>query len=130
MFSKTLRNAFGVKHSKYAIIGGGGGGISLAGRLSNDLDFINHEITIYDKSNYHYYKPSWTLVGSGLFEKSNSRYSMKDSIPNGVGWNKINVMRVEPEKNAIHLENGEIHTYDNVRKIMIFQVDYLKWNSI
>ena len=42
MLSSKLARSFGVKHSKYAIVGGGLGGVGIAGRLAANKHFLRH----------------------------------------------------------------------------------------
>jgi NADH dehydrogenase FAD-containing subunit len=68
MIHHQVLRKFGIKHSKYAIVGGGLAGIGIAGRLAANKNFMRHDITIFENSNFVYYKPGWTLVASGLMD--------------------------------------------------------------
>lgn len=114
MFAKNLKKLFSSRHSKFAILGSGAGGVALSGKLATTKDIMRHDITLYDSSQFHYYKPGWTMVGSGLLSQSETKRPMRDIIPDGVNWVPENIAKITPEENSFTLNNGEVHTYDNV----------------
>ena len=53
---------------KVLILGGGADRISVAAKLSRELD--SGEIAIVDPADKHFYQPLWTVTGTGLMDKT------------------------------------------------------------
>lgn len=121
MISKEIAKNIGVRHSKFAIIGGGVGGLTLATKMSQSKDFENSEITIYEFNPHTYHKPYWAMVGTGVLPFEKARTPMEEVIPEGVQWVKDTVTSINPDENSFELKSGEVHTYENV----IFGFDFL-----
>jgi sulfide:quinone oxidoreductase len=103
-----------MRHSKVVIIGGGIGGIGIAGRLATNKNFLRHEITVFEKQKHHYYKPGWTLVSSGILDFDKVRIPMSEALPMGVNLQENEIREVDPKNNRLYLDNGQVHTYENV----------------
>lgn len=127
MMNSRLFRRFAKIHSKYCIIGAGGGGLSLAARLSKSKHVKPEEISILDNSPYHYYKSGWSLAAIGKFNPAKTRRNMADVIPKGVNWVQSNVVELEPKNNSICLKNGDIFTYDQL--IIASGITY-RWDMI
>jgi len=93
------------RKEKIVIIGGGTAGISVSARLRKAL--YGSEIVVVDPAEKHYYQPLWTLVGAGVFERSESVRDERDCIPEGVSWVKERVAKLSPETNEVELESGK-----------------------
>ncbi|MBU3641305.1 FAD/NAD(P)-binding oxidoreductase [Polynucleobacter sp. Fuers-14] len=91
------------------IAGGGAAGIGLAASLKSRDRSLN--IAIIEPSEEHYYQPSWTLVGGGAFNVTNSRRQTKDLIPSGVRWIKEKIVGFNPEANEVLVSNGAAVKY-------------------
>ncbi|MFK7983199.1 MAG: pyridine nucleotide-disulfide oxidoreductase, partial [Saprospiraceae bacterium] len=76
-------------HHQVLIVGGGSAGITVGAMLRNKPN--PPEVTIIDPSEKHYYQPSWTLVGAGVFPKEVSERSEAEYIPPGASWIKDGV---------------------------------------
>lgn len=116
---KLLNNSkkYFSQHAKYLIVGGGSGGSCVAGQLLTD-GIVNQDkdITVIDKSKYHYYQPGFTKIGGGVYNReveSHIRYDMKELNSR---YNLVEEMakRVDAENNKVILENGDEITYDNL----------------
>ncbi|WP_114417694.1 NAD(P)/FAD-dependent oxidoreductase [Marinospirillum perlucidum] len=94
------------------IVGAGAGGTSMANRLSQVLN--GAKITIVDTREQHYYQPGWTLVASGVWEKSKTVTSTADWLPSGVDWVKGKVAEYDPDNNRVILEDGQQLGYDQL----------------
>lgn len=106
----TTANASEAK-GKILIVGGGLSGIATAARLSNTLS--NPDITIIEPNpNSVSYQPGQTLIGAGVWEKSDIVYKTKDFLPSGVKLIKDRVSEFDPDNNQVLTENGDTVSYD------------------
>ena len=98
------------KHHQVLIIGGGTAGITVAAilrRRARDLD-----IAVVEPEQEHYYQPSFTLVGAGVYPLAKTHRPEASVIPPGVIWIRDAAKSFEPEKNTVRLQNGDALTYD------------------
>ncbi|MGJ8537655.1 MAG: FAD-dependent oxidoreductase, partial [Parasphingopyxis sp.] len=86
------------------IVGGGSAGIAVAASLLRRDAGLS--ITIVEPRDTHYYQPGWTMVGGGIFERSQTHRPMARVMPKGVQWIRERVARFAPEKDEIILEDG------------------------
>lgn len=86
------------------IVGGGTAGITVAARLKRLISTL--DIAIIEPSESHYYQPIWTLVGGGVFDKSVSRHSEAELIPNGVKWYREAASQFDPDHNCVTTADG------------------------
>ncbi len=106
----TVANASEAK-GKIVIVGGGLAGIATAAKLTNDL--ANPDITIIEPNPQSVsYQPGQTLIGAGIWDKSDIIYDTKDFVPSGVKMVKDKVMEFDPESNKVKTEGGEVISYD------------------
>jgi len=106
----TVANASEAK-GKILIIGGGLAGIATAARLSNRLS--NPDITIVEPNSKSVsYQPGNTLIGAGIYEKSDVMYDTKDYLPSGTTLIKDKAVEFEPTNNKVVLESGKTLSYD------------------
>ena len=98
------------KSYKLLILGGGSGGISVAAKLSRDLD--DGDIAIIEPSENHFYQPLWTLAGAGIVDKNETLRQEKDLIPDGVDWIKDFVVSIDPKLKRVHLKDGQSIQYE------------------
>ncbi|MGA7069144.1 MAG: FAD/NAD(P)-binding oxidoreductase [Pseudolabrys sp.] len=98
------------KHHRVLIVGGGTAGITVAAilrRHARDLD-----IAVVEPEQEHYYQPSLTLVGAGVYPLAKTHRPEASLIPPGVIWIRGAAKSFEPEKNLVRLHNGDAHTYE------------------
>lgn len=106
----TTANASEAK-GKILIIGGGLAGIATASRLSNTLS--NPDITIVEPNPQSVsYQPGNTLIGAGVYEKSDVMYDTKDYLPSGTTLIKDKAVEFDPTNNKVALESGKTISYD------------------
>ena len=98
------------KHHRVLIVGGGTAGITVAAilrRRARDLD-----IAVVEPEQEHYYQPSLTLVGAGVYPLAKTHRPEASVIPPRVIWIRGAVKSFEPEKNSVRLHNGDAFTYE------------------
>ena len=96
---------------KIVIIGGGLSGMSTAARLTNNLS--NPDITVIEPNEFSTsYQPGQTLVGSGLWDKSEIVYKRDDYVPAGTKVVKEKVTDVDADNNTVTTDKGTKITYD------------------
>jgi len=91
------------------VIGGGAGGIGVAASLLKRRKALR--IALVEPNEYHYYQPSWTLVGAGAYQAKKSQRLMSKVMPKGVDWIRASVTKVDPEKNQILLNDQRVLPY-------------------
>lgn len=69
-------------------------------------------ITIIEPKPIHYYQPLWTLVGAGIKRKEDSVIATRDIVPKKVNLIVNRVKTINPLKNEILMEDGEVVIYD------------------
>jgi sulfide:quinone oxidoreductase len=96
---------------KILIIGGGLAGMSTAARLTNTLS--NPDITVIEPGDLATsYQPGQTLVGAGIWDKSELVYNTKDFVPDGVTLIKDKAVEFDPENNTVKTAGGKTIKYD------------------
>jgi sulfide:quinone oxidoreductase len=107
------------------IVGGGAGGISTASSLLRRRAGLS--IAIIEPRETHYYQPGWTLVGGGVFDRSQTQRPMARVMPNGVKWIRSSVAQFVPEQDAVVLEDGEHVRY---RTLLVAPGIELNWDGV
>jgi len=96
---------------KILIIGGGLAGMSTAARLTNSLS--NPDITIIEPGDIATsYQPGQTLVGAGIWDKSEVVYNTNDFVPDGVTIIKDKAVEFDPDNNTVKTAGGQTVKYD------------------
>ena len=96
---------------KIVIIGGGLAGMSTAARLTNELS--NPDITVIEPEALSCsYQPGQTLVGAGLWEKSDIAYNRDDFVPSGAKLIKEKAVEFDPDNNTVTTDKGTKVSYD------------------
>ncbi|RZI81449.1 MAG: NAD(P)/FAD-dependent oxidoreductase [Rubrivivax sp.] len=107
------------------IIGGGAAGIAVAASLlarSPKLDVL-----IIDSAETHHYQPGWTMVGAGLFDARSTARPMESVVPRGAHWLKAHVASLQPERNAVTLDDGQVICY---QQLVVCPGLQLNWHGI
>ena len=107
------------------IIGGGAAGIATASSILRRNAKVS--IAVVDPATDHYYQPGWTLVGAGVFTPEQTRKAEADVMPKGVEWIRSPAITIDPERNAIELEDGRTLTY---RVLVVAPGLRLAWEKI
>ncbi len=110
---------------KILIVGGGLAGLSTAAKLTNTLS--NPDITVIEPNPISVsYQPGQTLIGAGVWEKSDIVYNTKDFVPSGVKMIKDKVVEFDPENNKVMTESGQTISYDYLVIATGLVLDYAK----
>ena len=107
------------------IVGGGAGGLAAAASLRKRREGL--DIAVIEPRGQHYYQPGWTLVGGGVFKRSDTERQMADVMPDGVNWLRTAVAGFEPERNCVVLEDGERIGY---RSLVVAPGIKLDWQAV
>jgi len=98
---------------KIVIVGGGLAGMSTAARLTNTLS--NPDITVIEPNPLSTsYQPGQTLVGGGIWDKSELVYQRDDFVPSGTTLIKKACIGFDPDNNKVIVEGGEEISYDQL----------------
>jgi sulfide:quinone oxidoreductase len=96
---------------KVVIIGGGLSGMSTAARLRNSASDV--EITVIEPNPLStQYQPGQTLVGAGIWPKSEVIYHRDDFIPSDVTIIEEKAVEFDPDNNTVTTDKGTKVTYD------------------
>ena len=109
--STTQAQAASMATGKIVIVGGGLAGVSTAAKLCNSLS--NPDITIIEPNPKSIsYQPGQTLIGGGVWQKSDIEYKLEDFLPKGVKLIKDSVVSFDPANNKVKTSKGEDIAYD------------------
>jgi sulfide:quinone oxidoreductase len=98
---------------KIVIVGGGLAGMSTAARLNNSID--NADITVIESDPLSVsYQPGQTLVGAGLWDKSDITYKRDEYLPSGVKLIKGSVTAFDPDNNSVTVDGSKELKYDQL----------------
>jgi len=110
----------------------GTGGLAAANQIYNRFKAAGKslnagDIAIIDPAEYHYYQPGWTLVASGLTNKSKTRRPLSSLIPSHLSHIVDSVKSFEPNDSSITTLAGRKISYDNLVVAAGLQIN---WNAI
>lgn len=119
-----MNGALSTSH-EVLIVGGGAGGIAAAASLLRRRPAL--DIAIVEPRDDHYYQPGWTLVGSGIFERSQTVRPMADVMPRAVTWLKTAATGFSPENGTAQLADGSSVGY---RLLIVATGNRLAWELV
>ena len=110
----------------------GTGGLVAANQIYNRFKAAGKalntdDIAIIDPAEYHYYQPGWTLVASGLTNKTKTRRPVSSLIPSHLYHIVDSVKSFEPKDSSIITLAGRKISYDNLVVAAGLQIN---WNTI
>ncbi|EDV28776.1 uncharacterized protein TRIADDRAFT_49680 [Trichoplax adhaerens] len=93
---------------RFAIAGGGSGGIAIAAKLAKK--YGKGKVVIIEPSSTHYYQPLFTLVGGGLADLPECTNATDSLIPPGCTLLKDEVKEFQPKQNCLVTGDGhQVH---------------------
>jgi len=107
------------------IVGGGSAGIATAASLLHRRAEL--DIAVIEPRQRHFYQPGFTLVGGGVFDRSQVVCPTADVMPARVRWIKTAAAGFEPEANRVILEDGSRISY---RQLVVAPGIKLDWDAI
>lgn len=107
------------------IVGGGSAGIATAASLLHRRAEL--DIAIIEPRRRHFYQPGFTLVGGGVFDRSQVVGATADVMPKRVRWIKTAAAGFEPASNRVVLEDGSRVGY---RQLVVAPGLKLDWDAI
>jgi len=84
------------------------------------------DIAVVEPQKEHYYQPSLTLVGAGVYPLRKTHRPQTSVMPSGVVWINSAAKTFEPEKNTVRLINGDTITYDYLVVCTGVKLDWTK----
>ncbi|OSX65221.1 hypothetical protein POSPLADRAFT_1178892 [Postia placenta MAD-698-R-SB12] len=117
---------------KIVVVGAGSGGLTVANQIYNRFraagtPLNEGDIAIVDAADYHYYQPGWTLVGSGLKQKTETRRPLKSLIPSHLAHISETVKEFSPSKSSITTQSGRTVSYESLIVATGLQIN---WDNI
>lgn len=107
------------------IVGGGSAGIATAASLLHRRAEL--DIAVIEPRQRHFYQPGFTLVGGGVFDRSQVVGPTADVMPSQVRWIKTAAAGFEPDANRVVLEDGSRISY---RQLVVAPGIKLDWDAI
>ncbi len=93
------------------VVGGGNGGLSVAGRLRRAGVA---DVAVVEPSQTHYYKPLFSHIAGGTAKASEAVRAQADVFPEGVRWVADAVTAVDAENKRVHLASGDTVRYEQL----------------
>lgn len=100
-----------VRRANVVVIGGGNGGLSVAGRLRRAGVT---DIVVVEPQTDHYYKPLFSHVAGGTARASQTVRPQADVTPRGVEWVQDAVASVQPDADQVTLGHGGRLQYEHL----------------
>ncbi|KAJ3526358.1 hypothetical protein NM688_g8271 [Phlebia brevispora] len=110
----------------------GAGGLTVASQIYHRFraagkPLKEDDIVVLDAADYHYYQPGWTLVGSGLKQKTETRKPLESVIPSFLAHIKENVKAFAPESSSVTTTSGRKIGYESLIVATGLQIN---WGNI
>jgi len=130
LFSAIGNSCYFLTNTFFPLIGTGG--LAAANQIYNRFKAAGKalnagDIAIIDPAEHHYYQPGWTLVASGLTNKSKTRRPLSSLIPSHLSHIVDSVKSFEPKDSSITTLAGRKISYDNLVVAAGLQTN---WNVI
>jgi sulfide:quinone oxidoreductase len=99
------------RHHQILVIGGGNGGLSIAGRLRRKGV---SDIAVVEPREDHVFAPFQSYIAGGLVRASQAVRRQGDVTPRGVAWIHDRVASVDPSAHTVVLGSGETVGYEHL----------------
>ena len=90
------------------VIGAGSGGMMTANILRRKLDRNEAEITVVDKSDTHYYQPSYYLLPFDYMVPESQHRKVKDLLKNGIQFVQDEVTGIDPDGQVVECSDTDV----------------------
>ena len=94
------------------ILGAGSAGTMMANHLHKHLNREQWKIHIIDEREKHYYQPGFLFIPFGTYQPEDVVKPISKFIPSGVELIKSKIQKIDGDKNAVSMQNGQIISYD------------------
>ena len=102
------------RHSRVIVVGAGTGGMAVSSQLRNQGIIQAEDITIFDPAPIHYYQPGFTKIGGGIINDVRKIMYNMEKITEGFNFQNTGISKIDPDKNRVETEKGELWTYDQL----------------
>ena len=99
-----------VRRAEIVVAGGSVGGLTVAARLLRAVP--DAHVTVIEPREEHHYQPGYTLVGAGIYSRSDVLLDQGNLMQPGMRWIRDSVLAFEPDQNRVRLEGGDTVRYD------------------
>lgn len=99
------------RRHRVVVIGGGNGGLSVAGRL---VRRGVSDIAVIEPRSEHVYKPLLSHVAGGTARLHETLRPQGEVTPRGVAWIQDAASDIDPERSTVTLGSGEVIGYDHL----------------
>ena len=99
------------RHHRILVVGGGNGGLSIAGRLRRSGIT---DIAVVEPRDQHVFAPLQSHIAGGVARASKAVRPQADVTPRGVEWIRDSVVRVDPEARSATLASGDVVGYEHL----------------
>ncbi|WP_141932117.1 NAD(P)/FAD-dependent oxidoreductase [Microbacterium sp. SLBN-146] len=93
------------------VIGGGNGGLSIAGRLRRGGI---SDVAVIEPRDQHVFAPLQSHIAGGIARASEAVRPQGDVTPKGVRWIRDRATHVDPHAHAVTLSSGDVVTYEHL----------------
>ena len=97
---------------EFVILGAGTAGTIMANKLARALPASEWRITVIDRDDHHPYQPGFLFVPFLGDKPANLVRSRRKTLRPGVVFREALIERIEPDKNRVCLQGGEVLPYD------------------
>ena len=94
------------------ILGGGTAGTIMANKLAHELDERDWHMTLVDATDEHYYQPGFLFVPFDRYRMRDLVRPRRRYLPGRIRFVLSGIQRIDPERKAVILANGEALRYD------------------
>lgn len=115
MLNRVFRYQFATAtHTPICVIGGGTAGLNFTAQLGRRSGVVKSHIRVFEPSKFHYYQPSWTMVGGGLYDAEKSVRPEASLFDKRINLTFNAITKVVPEQNKIITDDGREWSYDHL----------------
>lgn len=99
------------RRHRILVIGGGNGGLSVAGRLRR---MGMTDVAVIEPRDEHVFAPLQSHIAGGVARAAEAVRPQRDVTPKGVQWIRDRATHVDPHERAVTLSSGEVVAYEQL----------------